>query len=139
MYYLLFVFYLYILLFCIILLLFYSKLRFILVQSNCIDFMREYCKPEYQNYPLALQMDTTETVKNQTVAAFLIVRPPYGWLGWGWESDERNWDPIFLLAVGEPSGNCVEGPSGVFSRTWSAGTPVLDCNLWSASLPFNSI
>ena len=62
-----------------------------------------------------------------------------GWLGGGWESDQRNWDPIFLLNVGEPNGECEESPSGVFWRKWSLGTPVLDCNKWSAQLPFGSL
>lgn len=103
--------------------------------------MRAYCQAEYQNYPLTLQMDLSESNKNQTLSSFLIIRPPFAWLGWGWESDERNWDDIFLLEVGEPKGLCEEGEggNGVFSRVWSLGTVVLDCNHWNASLPFNRL
>ncbi len=96
--------------------------------------------------------------QNQTLAAFLITRPPvslsfcwipfppifffffsaqHAWLGWGWESDQRQWLPIFQLDVGVPLGLCKEGPTGVFSRPWSRGTAQLDCNTWTASLPFS--
>jgi len=105
----------------------------------CSDWMREYCAPSQQGYPMMMQMDTTSENKNQTIAAFLIVRPPYGWIGWGWESDNKDWDPIFRLQVGEPMGLCQESPTGVFSRTWSEGTAVLNCNSWKATLPFASL
>ena len=62
--------------------------------------------------------------------------PPYGWIGFGWESDDRNWNDIFLLQAGEPMGLCSEAPPGVFSRPWTLGTASLDCNSWTASLPF---
>jgi len=106
-------------------------------KNNCLAFMRNYCQPAFQGYPLAMQYDTSN--KNQSIAAFLIVRPPHGWLGWGWESGgDQQFDPMFLLNVGEPTGLCVEKPNapGVFSRDWTKGTPVLDCNTWSAKLPF---
>ena len=80
---------------------------------------------------------------NQTVAAFLISRPPYAYLGWGWESDDGQWNDIFYLQVGEPlaggAGLCTEGPAGVFTRAYSAGTASLDCNAWTASLPFPAL
>jgi hypothetical protein len=62
------------------------------------------------------------------------------------------------MDVGEPLGLCEETPllphsaslrfhqsrakskqlqSGVFSRKWSKGTVVLDCNTFDAKLPFN--
>ena len=39
---------------------------------------------------------------NSSVAAFLIVRPPIGFIGWGWESDDGKWPKsnIFNLQVG---------------------------------------
>ena len=58
---------------------------------------------------------------------------------WAWESDDRDWNDIFYLQAGEPQGLCKEGPSGVFSREWSEGTAVLDCNKWTASLPFAAL
>ena len=38
--------------------------------------------------------------------------------------------------AGVPTGLCAEGPAGVFSRVWSAGTAALDCNGFTADLPF---
>lgn len=102
---------------------------------------------------------------NQSVAAFLVSRPPYAWIGFGWESDDRNWNDLFYLQVrwwrrgcegvgvglhrsshcsscsqaGEPTGLCAEGPTGVFSRPWTLGTASLDCNTWTASLPFSPL
>lgn len=38
--------------------------------------------------------------------AFLVTRPPIGYLGWGWESDDRKWNDVFYLQPGEPTGHC---------------------------------
>ena len=99
------------------------------------------CVPAMQGQPMLMQMDSSAANQNQTVAAFLISRPPYAYLGWGWESDDKQWNDIFYLQVGEPSNNalCVESPAGVFTRAYTQGTASLDCNNWSASLPFSSL
>jgi hypothetical protein len=39
---------------------------------------------------MLMQMDNSAANANQTVAAFLISRPPYAYLGWGWESDDAS-------------------------------------------------
>eukprot|EP01087_Luapelamoeba_hula_P003456 TRINITY_DN1325_c0_g1_i1.p1 TRINITY_DN1325_c0_g1~~TRINITY_DN1325_c0_g1_i1.p1 ORF type:complete len:414 (+),score=35.17 TRINITY_DN1325_c0_g1_i1:113-1354(+) len=104
--------------------------------SQCINWMRQYCASAMQSKPLMMQMDSSPANMNQTVAAFLIVRPPAAWLGWGWESDTRQWNPISLLQPGTPSGLCVEKTNGVFTRQWSNGIASLDCNNWTARLPF---
>lgn len=106
-------------------------------RDTCADWMRSRCVPSQQMAPLLLQHDATAA--NQSVAAFLVVRPPIGFLGFGWYSNDANWDPLFLLQVGTPAGLCIEGPSGVFSRAWSAGTATLDCNSWTADLPFQAL
>lgn len=71
---------------------------------------------------------------NQSLAAFLITRPPVAFFGSRWQDDQ--WDPLFNLDTGEPTGLCVEGPVGVFSRTWTRGSALLDCNAWQATLDF---
>jgi hypothetical protein len=78
-------------------------------------------------------------IDNETLAAFLVVRPPIAFIGWGWESDDRQWDDRFLMQPGVPVGLCVEASRGVFSREWSNGQAELDCNRWRASLPFPSL
>jgi hypothetical protein len=105
--------------------------------ATCAAWMRDHCTPARQGQALLQQHNAGAA--NQSVAAFLIVRPPIGYLGWGWYSNDNDWDPIFLLQAGTPVGLCQEGPEGVFSRVWSAGTAVLDCNTWTADLPFPSL
>ena len=107
--------------------------------STCASYMATFCSPSYQERPLLMRMNNDPKVANQTVAAFLIVRPPHAYLGWSWESDDRDWNEIFLLQVGEPQGLCSETAPGVFARVWSEGTASLDCNTWSAELPFAAL
>ena len=78
-------------------------------------------------------------VLNQTIAAFLIVRPPIAFIGFPWPSTDAMWSNQFLLQPGEPTGPCMEQAPGVFSRHWSAGEARLDCSSWVADLPFGSL
>jgi hypothetical protein len=86
---------------------------------------------------------------NTTLAAFLITRPPYAYLGYGWENcgapnvagrlpgtTRDVWQPMFDLDVGEPTGLCAETSAGVFERNWSKGRAALDCNRFEATLDF---
>ena len=108
-------------------------------KGNCAAWMRSMCDPAKQGQPMLMQMDSSPANQNQTVASFLISRPPYAYIGWGWESDDNQWNDIFYLQVGDAAGLCTESPSGVFSRTYSMGTASLDCNQWTASLPFDAL
>jgi len=108
-------------------------------KGTCAAWVRERCAPAYQGRPMFIGMDNAPANANQTVAAFLVTRPPHGYIGWGWESDDRQWNDIFFLQAGTPAGLCVESPAGVFSRAWTAGTAVIDCNQWTASLPFPAL
>ena len=67
------------------------------------------------------------------------MRGPIGYIGYGWESGDEMWNNSFLMQPGSPVGNCVEVTPGVFSREWSEGTAVLDCNTFEAKLPFPSL
>jgi len=107
--------------------------------STCAAWMRTNCAAALQAAPMLMKMDSSPANKNQTVAAFLIVRPPYAYLGWSWESGDEKWDDVFLLQAGEPQGLCTEAPAGVFSRVWSEGRAQLDCNTWAAELPYSSL
>lgn len=98
--------------------------------------MRARCTASYQTRAITQGIDGSAF--NQSLAAFLVTRPPIGFLGFGWESDMRAWRPEFLWAVGEPTppgALCSEGPAGVFSRPWTYGTAALDCNTWTATIP----
>ena len=106
-------------------------------QATCVAWMQQHCTPARQAQPLLLQHNASAA--NQSIAAFLIVRPPNGYLGWGWYSNDQQWSSLFLLQPGTPTALCAEGPPGVFSRAWTEGTAELDCNEWTASLPFPSL
>ena len=53
----------------------------------------------------------------------------------------QTWDPLFALDVGEPLDLCSESKDHpmVFSRTWTKGVASLDCNTYTASLPFSTL
>lgn len=74
----------------------------------------------------------------QDIAAFLLSRGEYAWLGHGWLGcsrtyqvpDQLNWD------YGEPTELCQETApnSGVFTRDWTKATVQLDCNTWTPTI-----
>ena len=49
--------------------------------------MERHCRPEMQRRPMMMDAGAAD---NQTVAAFLIARPPIGYLGWGWVRSPRH-------------------------------------------------
>ena len=60
--------------------------------------------------------------------AFLIGRPPHGYVGSGWlgcdavrKPPVHVWERMFDLDVGDPAELCQGRMPGVFSRTWSKG------------------
>merc|ERR1712232_873363 len=66
--------------------------------EGCTAFMKKYCDPSMQELPMMMGAGNAD---NQTIAAFLIMRP------------------------GTPEGLCKEERSGVYSRQWSNGKAVL--------------
>ena len=103
-------------------------------QSTCLAFMRPKCNAAWQvNNAFTMNMD--KNYQSQSLAAFLVVRTPVAYLGYGWESDQSDWLPIFLTQVGEPSGVCQEVSTGVFSRQWSYGNVTLNCTSFTATVP----
>ena len=107
--------------------------------SSCTAWMTAQCDPAMQGRPMMMAMDNDAASDRQTVAAFLIARPPHAYLGWGWESDDKDWNDLFWLQVGVPLALCNETAPGVFERQYSQGTATLDCNTWSAGLPFQPL
>lgn len=109
-------------------------------QSTCIPVMQSLCDPGKQGSTMFMSTGGAFTDANMTVAAFLITRPPIAFLGDRFPEDS-NWSPIFALDVGEPLNGalCIEYPAGVFSRAWTKGTAQLDCNTWTATLPFDML
>lgn len=109
-------------------------------QADCAAVMRQLCAPGVQGGTMFMSTGGAFADANQTVAAFLITRPPVAFLGDRFPTD-ASWSPLFALDVGEPAGGalCVEAPPGVFTRAWTRGTPALDCNAWTAELPFEAL
>lgn len=77
----------------------------------------------------------------QDIAAFLLTRGPYAYLGYGWTGcadskhpftrpPQLDWD------YGTPTDYCTEGAgnNGIFTRHWSKATISLDCNTFTASI-----
>ena len=85
-----------------------------------------------------LDWDTRSNATNhaQTMAAFLIVRPPVAFIG-SYMLRSLEFD-LFDLDVGEPLGLCDEVRDGVFQRRWSKGTATLDCHTYAATLDFKA-
>lgn len=107
--------------------------------SGCQVSMTLSCGAAYQNnanVATAITFDGSAAI--QSIAAFLILRGPYAWLGSGWNGGGVGWSDYFLLQVGEPQGVCVQSPSGVFTRQWTYGAVTLDCNTWTASIAASS-
>ena len=107
-------------------------------RQNCAPLMRELCAPAAQGRSMFMGFSGGPDL-NQTIAAFLITRPPVALLGSRWQ--DASWSPLFELDAGLPQALCEESPTtpGVFSRRWSKGVAQLDCNAWAADLPFATL
>ena len=103
---------------------------------TCATTMRALCDPAMQGRSMLMGYSGPDRAGplNQSLAAFLVARPPIAFFGSRWQDDQ--WDPLFNLDTGVPTSLCVEAPAGVFSRAWSRGSASLDCNAWAATLDF---
>ena len=101
--------------------------------ATCAPTMRALCAPSAQARSMLMGFSHGPDL-NQTIAAFLVTRPPVGFLGSRWQ--DAAWSPLLALDAGEPVGLCEETAPGVFARAWTRGVAALDCNTWEASLPF---
>lgn len=105
---------------------------------TCAPTMRSLCDPAAQGRSMLMGYSGRPGGElNQSIAAFLVARPPVAFFGSRWQDDK--WSPLFNMDVGEPLGNCTEAAPGVFERVWTRGTARLDCGAWAASLPFEPL
>ena len=100
--------------------------------ETCAAFMRQYCG---FGETVSLTMLLDDSALNQTLAAFLVVRGPIAYIGYGWASGQERWRPEFTWEVGEPLGSCSEPTPGVFTRPWTFGEASIDCNTWEGKVP----
>ena len=72
------------------------------------------------------------------IAAFLLTRGDYAWLGHGWSGCSKVYArPAGLdLDYGVPKGLCKETAVGsqIFTREWSKATIHMDCNTWKGKV-----
>jgi hypothetical protein len=109
--------------------------------ASCQTYMEQVCDPAWQQVPRTMQWPSAQADKLPVLAAFLVGRGPYDFIGYGWYGSGvvglPAWDPIWdAYTVGEPTGLCAQTAPGVFSRSWTRGTSTLNCNTWSADLRF---
>jgi hypothetical protein len=104
--------------------------------TYCVNFMETYCEPGRQGDTMVLHADIEASSVNQTVAAFLITRPPVAFAAV--KGPSMTWDP-FTLEPGFPKGLCKKEGAGVYSREWTNGVARLDCYAWKSELPFPSL
>ena len=100
--------------------------------TTCSSFMEQYCALG-ERVSFTMQLD--DGALNQTLAAFLVVRGPVAYIGYGWASGQERWRREFLWDVGEPQGSCAMTAPGVWSRPWSYGNASIDCNSWTGTVP----
>jgi hypothetical protein len=77
------------------------------------------------------------------LAAFLVMRGDYAWMGFAWEgctnATEKRFDlwrrPAAVdVDYGTPTGLCIEIRPGVFQREWTKSTALVDCNHFVGSV-----
>ena len=111
------------------------------------SFFRRECRRDStsQTSPIIMQFTSSTTRPlpslEQDVAAFLLIRTEYAWLGYSWLGCAQKYlDPRGTLLdkdYGEPLDmRCVESSEGVFTRRWSKATISLDTNVNQASIVF---
>ena len=72
----------------------------------------------------------------EDLAAFLIMRGPYAWIGYGWIGCTTDYEfpDAWDVDYGEPLGAPTSPSPGVFSREWSKATATFDCNAWKGTV-----
>jgi len=103
------------------------------LSTNCATWMAARCNDAYQQRAVTQLLDVNHV--NASLAGFLVTRPPHAWIGFGWESDMKNWRSEFLWQVGEPQGGCYRASTNVFTRAWTYGNVTLDCGTFTGTIP----
>jgi hypothetical protein len=101
--------------------------------GNCNSFISARCNAASQQTTMTQTFDWYNA--NQSIAAFLIVRPPIAFLGWGFPSNVNNWHPSFLYNVGEPLGICYSPAPNIYTRAWTYGNVTMNCATFTATIP----
>jgi len=129
--------------------------------GQCAAFFRAACGPAGTYLGAAILHQFSEAPGRvfdplpafaEDLAAFLLIRGPYAYLGFNWNGcafgiipggrNNQSWSfPDELdMDVGEPLGNCAETApgSGVFERAWSRASVAFDCGAWVGTVTPNA-
>jgi hypothetical protein len=95
--------------------------------GTCQAYMEQVCDPAWQQVPRTMQWPGAQADRLPVLAAFLVSRGPFDFIGTGWFGAGSiglpAWDPLWdAYDVGEPTGLCAQTAPGVFSRSWTRGT-----------------
>ena len=120
----------------------------------CLKAMREACRPTslWQHKPRLFGFAQNGTALTQVpvdIAAFLLIRGPYTYAGWGewgmeWPIDNVPLPSEFFVDYGEPMAPCHElestdgAKTGVFKREWTKAMIEFDCNSFTPSIQFSN-
>jgi hypothetical protein len=120
--------------------------------AGCQSFMEKYTQPSFQKQSMVMfashapgePLEPYWPSPNQTLAMFLVSRPPVAYLGWGWESNDNMWsstnETTFCYDVGEPLALGKQSAPGEFQRDYhnaALGRTVtvrIDCKNFAADL-----
>lgn len=108
----------------------------LVTKANCADALRRLCnetspaQTRAMMYGLSGEPETRSPNLINDLANFLLIRGPYGYLGWAWKGCSRNYyfPPEFNVDYGEPKSLCAETSPGIFTREFSKSTVTMDCN-----------
>ena len=108
--------------------------------GTCAGYLRAKCgNSSWGGQRWAMMMSPEPGSERQAVAAFMLLRGPYAWLGRGWlggDVDESLVAPdLHSLDPGTPLGPCKpsDGSGEVYTRQFTRMTVSLNCSSWMAT------
>jgi hypothetical protein len=111
--------------------------------ASCAGYLRAKCgNASWEGQRWAMMMSPQPGSERQSVAAFMLLRGPYAWIGRGWlggDVDTSLVTPeLHSLDPGLPLGPCsrsatADASGEVWVREYSKMTVSLNCSSWSAS------
>jgi hypothetical protein len=115
--------------------------------TTCSSYMKTNCGPDTppQNGTLFFGFSRVEHHQawplpspDQDVAAFLLTRGPYAYMGYGWtgcanEDTPFTQPPALTTEYGSPTSTCREISPNVFQRDFAKATVSLNCTDFTAS------
>lgn len=112
--------------------------------AQCVAHLQHACTTSaWEEAPLLMGIsnaNTTSPLFNAELAGFLLMRGGSAYLGWGEWGMTWPWSVevprVFESGFwGVPSEGCKEGPQGVFTRVYPAGTVQLNCSSFVGVVP----